>query len=75
LYALYPDPAWWGHGARRQLHDAALERLAAGGHPAAALWVLRGNARAIRFYRARGRRPDGGAVLEEARFVRTTRTS
>jgi GNAT superfamily N-acetyltransferase len=83
LYALYLDPAWWGRGGGRPLHDAALDRLAAAGHRTAALWVLRGNARAIRFYRARGWGPDGaeklergpgGAVLPEVRYVRTTRT-
>jgi len=80
LYAIYLDPAWWGRGAGRRLHDAALERLATAGYDVAVLWVLRTNARATRFYRAAGWRPDGaekrershGAVLDEVRYRRAT---
>jgi ribosomal protein S18 acetylase RimI-like enzyme len=78
LYALYLHPSWWGRGAGRLLHDEAVQRLDAA-HPASTLWVLQGNERAIRFYRAADWRPDGsvqtdaqpdGTVLVEDRYVR-----
>jgi ribosomal protein S18 acetylase RimI-like enzyme len=83
LYALYLDPAWWGRGAGRLLHDAAVAHLDAR-HAASRLWVLSTNQRAIRFYRAAGWRPDGtvqteeqpgGHVLVEDRYVRSRQES
>lgn len=59
LYSLYVDPDLWGQGHGTALHDAALEELIRGGFDSAALWVLEGNPRARRFYRARGWEPDG----------------
>ncbi|PZS22691.1 MAG: N-acetyltransferase [Pseudonocardiales bacterium] len=59
LYSLYVDPELWGQGHGMALHDAALHELARGGFASATLWVLEGNNRARRFYRARGWEPDG----------------
>lgn len=77
IYALYVHPAAWGAGCGSALMHAALDELAAHGYTAATLWVLRGNARAIRFYEYLGFRADGatkndvgpgGAVLDEIRL-------
>lgn len=58
--ALYLLPAHWSTGMGRALWLKARERLAARGFATATLWVLEGNARAIRFYEAAGFAPDGG---------------
>ncbi len=82
LYAIYLAPLRWGRGEGRRLHDAAVARLDAAGFGRSVLWVLRGNDRATRFYRAAGWRPDGveqtevgftGVVFVEDRWVRTAR--
>ncbi|WP_438040277.1 N-acetyltransferase family protein [Sorangium sp. So ce128] len=74
LYALYAHPDAWGTGAGRTLIVDALAWLSAGGFPRAELWVLRGNARAIRFYERAGFALDGGAKtsdgLDELRMSR-----
>lgn len=57
LYALYVLREYYGRGAGPALLEAALEQLA--GYPRVALWVLRGNGRAIRFYQKHGFVPDG----------------
>lgn len=57
LYALYILREYYGTGVGRALLDAALERLA--GYPRVVLWVLKGNARAIRFYEKCGFGFDG----------------
>lgn len=57
LRGLYVDPAHWGRGLGRLLHDAALKMLAEN-HIRATLWVLATNAPAIHFYRCRGWRDD-----------------
>jgi GNAT superfamily N-acetyltransferase len=72
LWALYVHPRRHGSGAGRLLADAAIGDLPA------FLWVLDGNARAIRFYEKIGFAFDGavkdqsagGAVLHERRMVR-----
>lgn len=72
LWALYVHPHHHGSGAAARLADAALGELPA------FLWVLRGNARAIRFYEKIGFALDGatkderhgGVVLRELRMVR-----
>lgn len=64
LYALYLHPTWWGRGAGRQLHDAVAAWLDER-YPRSTLWVLRGNDRATRFYRAAGWQPDGTTNLDE----------
>ncbi len=58
LQQLYVDPKHWSAGIGAALHDAALTALAAGGFTTGRLWVIRGNDRAIGFYRRRGWRPD-----------------
>jgi ribosomal protein S18 acetylase RimI-like enzyme len=78
LYAIYLDPAQWSTGIGHALHEAAMETLAAVGYTRASLWVLEGNARAIRFYERHGWSADGAikddvrddAVLREARMRR-----
>ncbi len=59
LCALYVDPGFWGRGIGYALIRAARAHLAARGFENAALWVLRGNVRAERFYHADGWNPDG----------------
>lgn len=70
LWALYADPAWWGHGVGRRLVGDARRRLRRSGRRRAVLWVLDGNARAERFYRADGWRPDGRRRTEVVHGVR-----
>lgn len=65
LWALYAHPEAWGSGVGRALLGDALAFLAARGHASVMLWVLRGNARAIRFYEAAGFRLDGGTKVED----------
>lgn len=66
LYALYADPAAWGLGVGRALMDAAVDGMRAAGHRDALLWVLRGNARARRFYERMGWVADGGEREQES---------
>lgn len=78
LYALYVDPGWWHRGVGKELIDTARQRLADQSFREAVLWVLLGNARAERFYRIDGWRPDGqrrlqglhGIEVDEIRYVR-----
>ncbi len=73
-------------GLGRVLIGEARRLLAERGHADALLWVLAGNSRAERFYRADGWRPDGsrrqeeigagwgpdsGAVVDEVRYRRS----
>jgi ribosomal protein S18 acetylase RimI-like enzyme len=79
LYALYVDPATWGVGVGRVLIAEARARLWRGGFREAVLWVMAGNQRAQRFYRADGWRPDGqqhqqeiwGLSVDATRFRRS----
>ena len=57
IFALYVLSEYRGTGVARLLMDAALKKLA--GYPEVALWVLKGNARAIRFYQKCGFRANG----------------
>ena len=59
LDGLYVVPARWGTGLARRLHDAALERVRAGGSGRCQLWVLEHNVRARRFYERLGWRENG----------------
>ena len=75
IFALYILRDYYGTGTGRLLMDEALGKLR--GYSSAALWVLRDNARAIRFYEKCGFRPDGteqtielGAALTEIRMIR-----
>lgn len=80
LMAFYLDPRWWGHGAGRALHERVVSELDRD-HARSILWVLRGNERAMRFYRAAGWWPDGGTKtasgpdgveLPELRYARSS---
>jgi GNAT superfamily N-acetyltransferase len=75
LYAIYVHPARWGLGAGRALIERAEASMRDSGFPAALLWVLEGNERAERFYRAAGWERDGekvddfqGATVTELRY-------
>lgn len=59
LCALYVDPDDWGCGYGVALVEAARRHLSESGFTSAVLWLLEGNSRADRFYRADGWRPDG----------------
>ncbi len=65
LYALYVESSWWGRGVGHALIGEARRLLVERGHGEAMLWVLAGNSRAQRFYRADGWRPDGATRREE----------
>ena len=56
IYAIYVLKEYYGTGVGRALMDSALEKLVC---PKVAVWVLRGNARAIRFYQKCGFVFDG----------------
>ena len=60
LDALYVLPEYWGRGIGYALMNAAAGKLA--DRPKIALWVLDGNARAIRFYERYGFRFDGAEM-------------
>lgn len=75
LYAIYVEPDHWGTGAGRLLLEHAEAALREDGYGAALLWVLEGNERAERFYRAAGWGQDGlkldllmGAEVTERRY-------
>jgi GNAT superfamily N-acetyltransferase len=59
LCALYVEPDCWGRGIGQALAAAARAELYGLGFRNASLWVLTGNARAERFYRADGWTRDG----------------
>lgn len=78
LYAIYVHPTGWGRGAGQALIAHAEESLRSSGFAEALLWVLDGNARAERFYRAAGWERDGrkddvfqGASVVEHRYRKT----
>ena len=79
LAALYVDPPMWRSGVGRVLIAEARDLLERDGYREAALWVLVGNDRAQRFYRADGWQPDGqrrlqevwGVTVDEMRFRRS----
>ncbi|MGW3803053.1 GNAT family N-acetyltransferase [Streptomyces clavifer] len=79
LYALYVHPERIGTGAGRALLSELTARAATAGFHEMALWVLRDNTRARRFYERAGFLPDGaeessetgGAAVPEVRYVRT----
>ncbi len=78
LYALYVDTGRFGAGVGRALLGEAVRRCGAAGHPRMLLWVLRGNARARRFYERSGFLADGaeesfevrGVAVPEVRYAR-----
>ncbi len=69
LYAIYVHPDCWQLGAGRMLIQEARQRLAGRGFAEAVLWVLVGNARAERFYRIDGWRPDGKRRLQDVHGI------
>ncbi|WP_330455262.1 MULTISPECIES: GNAT family N-acetyltransferase [unclassified Streptomyces] len=79
LYAIYVLPEQTGTGVGRALMTEALARATAAGHPDLALWVLKENAPARRFYERAGFHADGaeepfdvdGIAVPEVRYVRT----
>jgi GNAT superfamily N-acetyltransferase len=60
---------WWGRGVGAALHERAVAALGELGHEVARLWVVRGNTRAIAFYRARGWRADGRTLCRSIEGV------
>ena len=75
LFAIYLDRAHWGTGVGRALIERAEESLRRSGFVEARLWVLEGNERAERFYRAAGWEHDRrkvdlfqGADVAEVRY-------
>jgi GNAT superfamily N-acetyltransferase len=78
LYAIYLDPEHLGTGAGRALTQEALRQCVALGHDRVRLWVVRGNARARRFYERAGFWADGaeepydvdGVAVPEVRYVK-----
>lgn len=64
VWAIYVHPGAWSAGVGRRLLDATRERLVAAGHDSVSLWVLAGNARAIRFYAAAGFAVEPGSEKE-----------
>jgi RimJ/RimL family protein N-acetyltransferase len=65
LFAIYVHPRSWGTGAGRALIERGDAFLRESGFDQAVLWVLEGNERAERFYRAAGWSRDGGRKVEE----------
>jgi len=78
LCAIYVDPESWGRGVGTALIEAARGHLAGTGFQNALVWVLAGNARAMRFYERDGWIADGdsrtdvvwGATVHEVRYRR-----
>ena len=75
LYAIYLDPRCWGRDIGKALLLRAEESLRGSGFRLAVLYVLEGNERAERFYRAAGWEQDGskvddfqGATVTELRY-------
>ncbi len=75
IYAIYVHPSCWGLGVGRTLIEWAEGSLRRSGFRTALLWVLEGNKRAERFYRAAGWGRDGrkdedfqGAAVVELRY-------
>lgn len=70
VYAINVDPKAWGRGVGRVLMANARSRLSGLGFTEALLWVLVGNDRAERFYRAGGWLPDGRRREEDVWGIR-----
>jgi GNAT superfamily N-acetyltransferase len=78
LYAIYVAPGNLGTGVGRALLQESLRQCAALGHDRVLLWVLKGNARARRFYQRAGFHADGaeepfevdGVPVPEVRYVK-----
>jgi GNAT superfamily N-acetyltransferase len=75
LYAIYLHPSRWDRGIGRALLQRAEESMRSSGFRQAILWVLEGNERGERFYRAAGWEQDGrkiedfqGTAVPELRY-------
>jgi GNAT superfamily N-acetyltransferase len=75
LYAIYLHPSRWDQGIGRALLERAEDSMRAHGFEQAILWVMEGNERGERFYRAAGWQQDGrkvdafqGAEVAELRY-------
>lgn len=83
LCALYVEPDCWGRGIGQALAAAARAKLYGLGFSNALLWVLTGNARAERFYRADGWTCDGSyrtrqfwsVTVDTVRYTRVLQSS
>ncbi|HEY4116399.1 MAG TPA: GNAT family N-acetyltransferase [Byssovorax sp.] len=74
IWALYVTPRAWSTGAGRELLAHGIALLAARGRRDVLLWVLDGNARAIRFYERAGFSLDGTTrTIDELPHQRMTR--
>jgi GNAT superfamily N-acetyltransferase len=67
LWALNIHPDFWRHGIGTALFSAASTGLVGLGYSHAYLWVLKGNERAIAFYRRQGWQPDGEVKIDDQR--------
>ncbi len=65
LYSIYLHPTCWDRGIGRALLRRAEESMRSSGFRNAVLWVMEGNERAERFYRAAGWKEDGGRKDDE----------
>jgi ribosomal protein S18 acetylase RimI-like enzyme len=72
VYAINVDPTAWGRGVGRALMADARSRLSGLGFTKGLLWVLTGNDRAERFYRADGWLPDGQRREEDVWGIRVS---
>ena len=78
LMTIYALPEVWGQGIGRALWQAVLKAMLEEGFLETTLWVLEGNDRALRFYKAAGFTLDGtqkteewnGVTLHEQRLTR-----
>jgi GNAT superfamily N-acetyltransferase len=75
LYAIYLRPSCWDQGIGRALLERAEESMRSFGFERAMLWVMEGNERGERFYRAAGWERDNrkvdtfqGAQVSELRY-------
>ena len=75
LYAIYLQQSYWDRGIGRALLERAEESMRAFGVERAILWVMEGNERGERFYRAAGWQHEGrkveafqGAEVAELRY-------
>ena len=67
LMTLYALPEVWGRGVGKALWEADLGALLERGYREVTLWVLDGNERALRFYKAAGFETDGVTKTEQWR--------
>ncbi|MGO1514347.1 GNAT family N-acetyltransferase [Agrococcus casei] len=64
IAGIYAHPDAWSSGVGHALMEQAMIALAQAGFSGAYLWMLAGNARALRFYERHGWAADGGEKSE-----------